>query len=118
MRKLFAIAAAERFAQALFAFVLIPSVAYELDHPKQSSRRLRSLARNGKRHSLVRGAMVRPESLAVEGQRAGCERNSRQILHCRTPRARVEPGNPPLFGLVRHTFVFAAAQHIDESLDK
>ena len=39
-------------------------------NPKQSSRHLRKLARNGKRHCLVRRAMVRPESLAVESQRA------------------------------------------------
>src|SRR5438094_577014 len=62
--------------------------------------------------------MICPKVRAVERERAARKWDMCQVVHLRRSLLRAQPGNPPLFGLVRNTFVFAAAQHIEHTLDK
>src|SRR5260370_5529853 len=62
--------------------------------------------------------MVRPKMFAIKRERARCERNRGEVFHVRAILERIESSDAPFFNLVRHVFVFAAAENIKRAIDK
>src|SRR5438067_783147 len=62
--------------------------------------------------------MIRPELLAVKGQRARREWNRSDLFEARRFRMHIKPCHAPLFGLVRNILVFAATQHVERPINE
>ena len=76
------------------------------------------LAGNGKRHRLVRSAVIRPEVFAVERERAAGKRHHREVRDLRHFLRRIEACDGPFLRSVWNVLVLSPTEYVEHSIDK